>query len=171
MRLESDLGQKLFSRSSQGIQMTTFGDNLFKSLKQTIQYWNEISSKEIRKKLVIGVNPSIANSYFPQLFSELLKKYSDLLLTSDFSSSLDITCKVAEHYVDVGLVINPVKNVNLVAQTISTSWLSLCLNLHRDPGKSEPIRSFLFLICLNRAEIHRTKNNLNQNYFPIVAMT
>jgi hypothetical protein len=84
---------------------------------------------------------------------------------------LDITCKVAEHYVDVGLVINPVKNVNLVAQTISTSWLSLCLNLHRDPGKSEPIRSFLFLICLNRAEIHRTKNNLNQNYFPIVAMT
>jgi len=125
MKLESDLGQKLFSRSAQGIQMTSYGDNLYKSLKETKKYWNEISSKEIKQKIVIGAHPSIAHSYYPKLFSELLKKYPDLLLENDFSSSLEITRKVAELQVDVGLVINPVKNADLIAQTISTSWLGL----------------------------------------------
>jgi LysR family transcriptional regulator, cell division regulator len=125
MRLETDLGQKLFSRSSQGIQMTSFGQNLYASLKQTKKFWVELSAKEIKQKLVLGAHPSIANTYYPKLFSELLKKYPDLLVDTDFSSSLNITRKVAELQVDVGLVINPVKNADLVAQTISTSWLGI----------------------------------------------
>ena len=125
MRLESDLGQKLFSRSSQGIQMTSFGQNLYASLRHTKQLWTDISSKEIKQKLVVGAHPAIANTYYPKLFAALLNKYPELLLDTDFSSSLNITRKVANLQVDVGLVINPVKNADLVAQTIATSWMGL----------------------------------------------
>ena len=113
MRLESDLGQKLFSRSSQGIQMTSFGQNLYASLKQTKRFWVELSSKEIKQKLVIGAHPAIANTYYPKLFSGLLKKYPDLLLDTDFSSSLNITRKVAELQVDVGMRISSQKQFRL----------------------------------------------------------
>ena len=125
MRLESELGQKLFSRSSQGIQMTSFGQNLHKSLKQTKNFWAELSAKEIQQKLSIGAHPSIANSYFPKLFSQIIKKYPDLILETNLSSSLEITRKVAELQVDVGLVINPVKNADLIAHSLTNSWIGL----------------------------------------------
>lgn len=125
MRLESDLGNKLFSRSSQGIHMTSFGHNLYNTLKQTKKYWHELSAKEIKHKLTIGAHASIANTYFPKLFPQLLKKYPDILIDTDFSSSLEITRKVAELQIDVGLVINPVRNADLVAQNLSTSWIGI----------------------------------------------
>lgn len=125
MRLESDIGQKLFSRSSQGVQMTSFGQTFYQSLKQTKNFWRDISAREIKQKLIIGAHSSIANSYFPLIIPKLLIKYPDMTIDTDLASSLDVTRKVAELQIDIGLVINPVKNADLVAQTLSNSWIGV----------------------------------------------
>ncbi len=125
LQLESKLGQKLFSRSSQGVQLTSFGQNLYQLLKQTKAFWSHLSSQKMTQKLAIGAHTSIASSYFPKLLPALLKKYPELIVQTDFASSLEITRKVAELKIDLGLVINPVKNADLIVQNLSTSWIGL----------------------------------------------
>lgn len=123
-KLEFEIGQKIFYRKSRGIELTEFGQNLYAVLLKTKSYWNESFSTALKESmgvsgvLKIGCHSSVASNTLPLFFSSLISKFPHLKIEVDLDTSLEITRKVAQLQIDLGLVINPVKNQELIAKPI-----------------------------------------------------
>lgn len=124
MKLEEELNQKLFSRSQKGVQLTAHGQVIFDSLKKTFLFWqqnynqNSYDQLQIMRSLKIGAHPSISALYFGSFMTHLLNLYPELQIETQFSTSLEVSRLVAELRLDIGFVVNPVKNADLIVKTL-----------------------------------------------------
>ena len=124
MKLEEELNQKLFTRSQKGVQLTANGQVIFDSLKNTFLFWqqnynqNSFDRLQIMRSLKIGAHPSISALYFGSFMTPLLNQYPELQIETQFSTSLEVTRLVAELQLDLGFVVNPIKNADLIVKTL-----------------------------------------------------
>jgi DNA-binding transcriptional LysR family regulator len=125
-KLEQELGQKLFYRNIRGIELTEFGQALHQSLVQTKTYWGTVYSSNIQNSmgpsgvLKIGCHSSIALNQYHKFLPALLSSFPALVVETEFDTSLEITRKVAALKIDIGLVINPVKNADLIMKPLDS---------------------------------------------------
>ncbi|MGE0762244.1 MAG: LysR family transcriptional regulator [Bdellovibrionales bacterium] len=129
-KLEQDTEHKLFYRRSRGIELTEYGKGLRKALINTKSYWSDSYSEELRKELGLsgnlrfGFHPSVAASVYPQFIEQVVLQYPSLKIETEFDSSLEITRKVADLQIDVGVVVNPVKNQELVFRRLKSEFVA-----------------------------------------------
>jgi hypothetical protein len=130
-KLEYNIGQNLFHRSVKGIELTPYGKALHQSLAQTKNYWKDIYTQHIQDSLgpsgalSIGCHPSVASSRFPKVLPTIIQSYPHLKLDVCFDTSVEITRKVADLKIDIGLVVNPVKNADLILKNIEAESVGL----------------------------------------------
>lgn len=123
-KLESEIEQKLFYRRSRGIELTEYGHGLRKALINTKTFWTGSYSDELNRQLgptgtiKIGCHASVAANILPQFIEKLILNYPNIKLETEFHSSMEITRKVAELQIDIGIVANAVKNQELVIRRL-----------------------------------------------------
>jgi DNA-binding transcriptional LysR family regulator len=76
-------------------------------------------------RVKIGCHNSVAMEVFPKFLPLLLEKYPRLDVDTTFATSLEVTQKVARLELDLGFVINPVKNPDLIARKISVAFVGI----------------------------------------------
>ena len=130
-KLEEDRGEKLFYRDASGVQLNTNGRALYNCLIQTRNFWKITNDQYLKSQngysgtLSIGAHSSIASVCFPKLVRLLLERYPHIQPEFTLGSSIEITRQVAQHRLDLGLVINPVKNRDLIASDLGAEYLAL----------------------------------------------
>lgn len=130
-KTEADLEAPLFVRSPRGIQLTQVGKEFIFSLKNIRSHWGQFM-KESRNdesyglaEVSLGAHTSLASTYFPLMLQTLMTEYPTTHFKFEFKRSVEITQKVVRSELDIGLVVNPVKNPDLVAKTFSQGYIAL----------------------------------------------
>lgn len=136
-RLETSVGTGLFIRSRQGVKLTKAGQRLLLDTRQLMGQWENLREQaletmnEIKGRFVVGCHPSVARYSLPLFLPQLLKTHPQLELTLEHDLSRNITRKVLELEVDLGIVVNPVPHPDLImkplAKDIVTLWKSKAL--------------------------------------------
>lgn len=129
-RLESDLGNRLFQRRNNGLSLTRAGEQFLSAVKTTQRSWNTaiqavIDGADVPAGLIkIGFHPSFGQKYFPKIVEILGDRFPELEIEAHTLSSAQVTRKVNEQELDVGLVISNVKNPELISKKIGTDYIA-----------------------------------------------
>lgn len=129
-RLESDLGQNLFSRKNNGLILTAAGTEFLKAIKNTKTIWEEnfkslITSSENPVGLIkLGLHPSFGQNFLPKIISELNKQFPAVELEIHSLPSLAVARKLIAQELDFGLVASAVVQPDLIARTIGEDYLA-----------------------------------------------
>ncbi len=130
-KTESSLGLKVFVRSPRGIKLTASGKEFVQSLKNIRNHWTQFAQDNPQdeeyglSEISVGTHSSIAGSYFPKILEKMFLQYPRTNFKFDFSRSVEVTQKVARSELDIGLVVNPVRNPELIAKKFSYGYLAL----------------------------------------------
>lgn len=130
LQLEHDQKAKLFERTSRGLKLTAAGAHLKQAIEHLEREWIKAQSqnKETalwQQRLTIGYHPVIARSVLPVLAPALYQQNIEFELTSIFGTSTEITQKVNRLEIDLGFVINPIKNPNLIPKKIRSEHVAI----------------------------------------------
>src|SRR5690606_23501479 len=92
----------------------------------------EISSIFLRQQwqLSIGCHPSVALYTLPKFLPQLLAKYPQLKVSLIHGLSRDITKKVIDSKIDMGIVMNPLSQPELIIKTIASDEVCLWESPH-----------------------------------------
>jgi DNA-binding transcriptional LysR family regulator len=130
LQLEHDQKAKLFERTSRGLKLTAAGTHLQQSIDHLEREWIKAQSKSKdiplwQQRLTIGYHAAVARSVLPVLAPALYQRNIEFELLSAFGTSTETTHKVNRLEVDLGFVINPVKNPNLIPKKIRTEYVAI----------------------------------------------
>ena len=130
LQLEHGQKAKLFERTSRGLKLTAAGTHLKDSVEHLEREWIKAQSQTKnmalwQQRLTIGYHPVIARSVLPVLAPALYKQNVEFELTSVLGTSTEITQKVNRLDIDLGFVINPIKNPNLIPKKIRTEHVGI----------------------------------------------
>ena len=123
-QLEIKVGAQLFFRSKKGCTPTSAGELFRRQAEQLLENWNHLS-KSIRQdqealtgKFRVGCHPSLGVYALPAFLKSLAKKAPEIeiVLAHDFSRNLSE--KIISYELDLALVVNPVKQNDLVLNKI-----------------------------------------------------
>ena len=123
-RLEQKVGAALFIRHKHGLTLTQVGKQLFVSTKQLLQDWERMKSQslsyqnEMRGTVSIGVHSLIAIYTVAEALSDILTTYPQLDLNLTHAISQEISEKVINLSMDMGIVANPFKHKDLVIKKL-----------------------------------------------------
>lgn len=129
-KLESELSQALFHRTTRGIHLTEYGQALFDSLSETRLLWDKVHDRQMNAlsdscgPLRLAAHSTVALSYFPAFLPRLMR-LEGVDLDVQLFPSIEVTRRVAEMKSDIGLVINPVKNAEIIAKKVRKEALAL----------------------------------------------
>ena len=123
-KLEGKIGALLFHRTKRGCLPTEAGKLFFKQAQILQQNWNDLTDsvknhqRELGGKFRLGCHPSLGIYALPDLMKSLHQKAPgiEILLAHDYSRNL--TEKVISYELDLALVVNPVKQRDLVLKKI-----------------------------------------------------
>lgn len=122
-RLEDSIGKPLFIRSSNGLVLTKTGEVFLSKSKILLEGWERLT-REVSDldsipsgKYVIGLHPSVA-LYSLKHFMPALSSYRNLEVSFIHALSREITEMIVSRKVDIGLVINPVRQNDLILKKI-----------------------------------------------------
>jgi DNA-binding transcriptional LysR family regulator len=130
-KTELSLGYKIFLRNPRGVQLTVAGQSLIESIKKAQTHWNRNSFTQENEelvglsKIIIGAHNSIANTTFPKIFKTLFSVHPETEFQFKFKRSVEITQKVAKSEIDIGLVISPIKNSELIVKHLSHEYIAV----------------------------------------------
>lgn len=129
-RLESDLGHKLFQRKNNGLILTKTGEHFLKAVKATKGAWEQAfrglieNSENPSGLLKIGFYPSFGQKYFPAIVNSFAQFYPNLEIEVHTMSSAQVTRKVNDQELDVGIVISSIKFSEIVQRKIDTDFMA-----------------------------------------------
>lgn len=133
-RIEKTLGTALFIRHKQGVTLMPAGKKLFVQVKTLLQQWEMTrlqavsSHHEIHGEITLGC-PSPIGLYLHGIMGNLFEINSQLSIHVHHDNSINITEKVINSTIDIGIVTNPVKQPNLIinklCKTEMTFWQGL----------------------------------------------
>lgn len=130
-KLEKELGTNLFVRSVKGVELTEFGEKVYHLIKLSEEQWErnvtEVEQKEtdFQGDFNFGCHQTIASNNYHLFLPQISNKYPLLNFNTVFESSINITKKIVQLELDAGLVINPVKNADLICKPIMKE--SMCV--------------------------------------------
>jgi DNA-binding transcriptional LysR family regulator len=119
-RLEYSLGTELFIRDKHKVNLTQAGKNLVFHAKQLLQLWDTTkanclaSQHEVQGRITLGCHPTIALTFLPKFFPELISNYPLLEIQLKHDLSRKIMEGVINLTIDVGIVVNPIKHPDLI---------------------------------------------------------
>ena len=131
LKLEDRLGEKLFYRKTQGIELTEYGRHLQSALAQARSQWQRIYQEEFEGEtgpsgiFKIGCHPSVGADILHRFLPALIEKYPNLIPMVEFHTSLDTSRLVAQLKLDLGLVVSAVKNPDLVLKPLTQEFVAL----------------------------------------------
>ena len=130
INLEHSQNAKLFERTSRGLKLTAAGTHLKGSIEHLEREWIKAQSQTKnmalwQQRLTIGYHPVIARSVLPVLAPALYQQNMEFELTSVFGTSTEVTQKVNRLDIDLGFVINPIRNPNLIPKKIRTEQVAI----------------------------------------------
>lgn len=130
LQLEHGQKAKLFERTSRGLKLTASGAHLKEVIEHLENEWlktqNQSKSLAIwQQRLTIGYHPVIARTVLPVLAPALYQQNIEFELTSVFGTSTEITQKVNRLDLDLGFVINPIKNPNLIPKKVRAEHVAI----------------------------------------------
>lgn len=137
-RLESDLGQKLFQRKNNGLSLTLAGEQFLKAVKATQSTWEDafrlaVESAEIPTGLLkIGFHQSFGQKFFPRIVKAIIEAYPQVEIEAHTLSSAQVTRKVNDQELDMGLVITQIRNPELIQKKIGSDSIA---GFQLDPQK------------------------------------
>jgi len=119
-RLEASLDVPLLTRGRTGVQLTKAGIDFVGRARVLLSQWEQLKSDVQRKedsvagKYILGCHPSVALYSLPLFLPELLSDNRDLEVSLAHDLSRNITEAVVSYEVDFGIVVNPVRHLELV---------------------------------------------------------
>ena len=119
-KLEENLGVILFDRSQQPIRPTPVGElilaqaRLVLSETQKIRDLTKQEVYEVEGPLSIGVIPTLSAYLIPLFIQKLIAKYPRLEISLEELQTQQIVEKIKNDELDVGLLVTPLHNPNLV---------------------------------------------------------
>ena len=132
--LEEELGVKLFEREggSSPITLTSKGKELLpyveKILYQTEQLRKRAGlSKAYSGVLRLGVSETIVDTWLPDVLSRLHKEMPNLDVEMTVDISANLTTSIKDRTLDLGLLMGPISEPNIVNRdlcTFSLSWVA-----------------------------------------------
>lgn len=122
-RLESNLNVILFYRSKAGIRLTPQGEHILTKVKELLNTKSEIEAFSKGSQLThqvfkIGCHPIVGRYFLTNFMQKLHSNYSNITINLVHSHSRDIQRLIQEGKVDIGVVVNPIRNPDLVIKTI-----------------------------------------------------
>ena len=130
LRLEQDLGQKLFQRKNNGLALTPQGDRFYKAVKDTKQRWEEnfnllLNDSESPSGLVkIGLHSSFGQLYLPKIIKNLCLQFPQIETEVNMLRSFETTRKILENEIDFGIVISEIKSPEIIQKNIGIDFLA-----------------------------------------------
>lgn len=131
IHLESKIGEKLFTRTRNGVIPTDYCHQLIQALQKIENLWKLVSkdllnlADQLAPVITLGCHQSIGINLLPQFFKEINDLYVHTEFHVQFDKSTEITRQVSQRDLDIGLVINPIKNTDLVIKPIATDFIAL----------------------------------------------
>ncbi|MFK8137101.1 MAG: LysR family transcriptional regulator [Bdellovibrionales bacterium] len=129
--LEDQSGMDLFTRANRGIKLNQNGKSLLSSLQKAQQQWDSAKleaiqqSEEIRGVIRLGAHSSIAMNHLGKEWVQFLEKNPFLDLRLSLCPSSEVTKKVLNYDLDLGIVANPVRHPDLVIQPMKKEYIQL----------------------------------------------
>lgn len=123
-RLEHSVGIPLFIRNKHKVTLTPAGEKLLLHALELQQLWNNTqaiclaSHEEVQGRVVLGCHASVAIYTLPQFMPMLLDKYPKLEIQLRHDLSRKILEAIISLIIDVGIVVNPIKNPNLIIRKL-----------------------------------------------------
>jgi LysR family transcriptional regulator, cell division regulator len=123
-RLEEQFGVKLLDRGRMGAAPTKAGQELLAGIADLLHEWDKLQRRvqgqnlEMSGQLIFGAHPSVSQYTYPLIFSHIKKSFPDLDLRFKSGLSREITDDVITKNIDIGLVINPTRNPDLVVHDL-----------------------------------------------------
>lgn len=164
-RLEQSAGAELFHRSKKGIRLTKAGELFLTEAQALLEQWNRVSAalgrseEELSGAYTIGCHSSVALYSLPQTLPRLLSDFPKLKLHLHHDLSRKITEKVIRGELDLGIVVNPVKNPDLVIRPLCRDqvgfWRSKEVTAVNRPESAESV-----LLC--QPELSQTQTLLRK---------
>jgi DNA-binding transcriptional LysR family regulator len=123
-RLEELIGTPLFSRHQHGVVLTQAGKQLQAHAKQLLQNWECVKSKalasqhEAEGSFSLGCHSTMVNHIVSKFLPDLLEKNSKLELQLKYDIPRNITEKVINFSLDIGIAANPLRHSDLIIQKL-----------------------------------------------------
>lgn len=138
-RLEDDTGSPLFYRAKSGIALTPQGRRILEKAKSVMGLINEMESEHesALPTIVIGAHPLVASYSLPTALANLQKLEPAYRISVENAHSRQVQEWIQQGRVDVGLVVNPVSNPDLIIRTISKDKIAVWM--HKGGALNEQI--------------------------------
>lgn len=130
-RLEKSVGTPLLVRHQHGVSLTKAGMQLLAHTRQLLQQWDTIKSQalasmhDIQGSFTIGCHTSLGMHALPRFLAPLLEKNPRLEIKLQHDSSRKITEQVIQLQIDIGLVVNPTKHLDLIVKHLDDDKVTL----------------------------------------------
>lgn len=169
-KLEDELGQRLFNRTTRVVTMTQAGEKFYKACSTSFDHVLKIQSEIQQKstsptgKLKISVAGAFGEEFIAPFVFKFLKKYPKLQVELVFEER--IIDLIKESY-DFAIRIGKLNDSSLISKKISQRKLFICaspeyLALNGTPKQPEHLKSHNCLSSNNNWTLKI--NNKNQNY-------
>jgi LysR family transcriptional regulator, cell division regulator len=133
-RLEMSLDTSLFIRHKRGVSLTKAGKQLLIKASELLRQWEGIkaesysSAHDIQGNFRLGCHASMGLYVLPKLLADLLQNNPKLEIELHHGVSRNITAKVINLDIDIGIVVNPIRHPNLVIQQLEKDRVHLWCN-------------------------------------------
>ncbi len=133
-RLENMLGIALFIRHKNGVSLTPSGKQLVLHARQLLQTWENTKSEvlaseqEVQGFVTLGCPTAIAIYMVSGFLAELLENHPKLEIHLKHDISRNITERVIQSSIDIGIVINPIKHPDLIIRKLRNDEFSFWIS-------------------------------------------
>ena len=122
-RLEKEIGLTLFYRSKTGITLTPQGEQVLKKVKKLLNIKSDIHSLAKSDysnvfNFKIGCHPIVGRYFLAPFLKDFHKVYSNITTHLFHSHSREIQTSIQSGKIDIGVVVNPIHNPDLIIKKI-----------------------------------------------------
>jgi len=134
-RLEKDLGVKLFYRTKNGISLTPQGRKALDQAKSVYDLIHNLGSDaaEVASTVILGCHPAVATYFLPTFFSQIAKKVPEYKIHLRHDLSRNIQQEIQAGRIDVGVVVNPISNPDLIIKKIAEDRVCIWRSKKKTP--------------------------------------
>lgn len=130
------MGGPLFVRSNRGLRLTPRGIELNEKIERSQLAWHgphEAEAQTTFWTIKFGAHEAIALNYLPKVY-ELLIRLGTIAPELELAPSREVTRKIAEGELDIGLVMDPERFSSLVCQRVLSEPLCIFGREESSPG-------------------------------------
>ncbi len=156
-KIEKNLGVELFIRRKEGLKLTRAGEELLSHTKNLLHQWDKIKCQvlsvhnEVHGTVSLGCPEVLAQRFLPQALHNLVNNYQKLNINLTLNVSKIITEKIIDMSLDIGIVTNPIRHLDLIIKNIAND----CTTLWYNPNLVDLNNTSNILLC---------NQNLPQSY-------